>query len=368
MPEEVDVPATGTVPYQYYTVDPHFTEDKWVYGAEARPGNRAVVHHLIMFYLPPGQEEPEPGDALFNAIAAFAPGMPAVVGSPEYALRIPAGSKLVFQMHYTPNGHPQKDRSEAAVVFADPAKVQHEVRVSAGLNVKFLIPPFLPDYRVDAKRRFDRDTMLYTLTPHMHYRGKSFRFTAKYPDGREEILLDVPRYDFNWQNIYLLKKPKLLPAGTVVQMEGHFDNSIDNPLNPNPSQAVFWGDQTWDEMMLGSMTVSDAGQDIRLGPPQVEQHDGASRVHFRYRPADDNLIAALDEKIDAVYLAGSFNEWKPEGLKMDGPDADGFYTAQVDLPKGRYEYKFVVNGRQWKPDPGNREVSGEYGNSVLTVE
>ncbi len=158
MPEEVDVPATGTVPYQYYTVDPHFTEDKWVSGAEARPGNREVVHHLIMFYLPPGQDEPKPGDALFNAVAAFAPGMPAVVGPPQYSLRIPAGSKLVFQMHYTPNGHPQKDRSEAAVVFADPAQVKHEVSITAGINVKFLMPPLSPDYPVKAKRRVDRDT------------------------------------------------------------------------------------------------------------------------------------------------------------------------------------------------------------------
>jgi hypothetical protein len=97
----------------------------------------------------------------------------------------------------------------------------------------------------------------------MHYRGKAFRFTAHYPDGKEEILLDVPRYDFNWQIVYLLKQPKLLPAGTVVKLEGHFDNSADNPLNPDPAQFVRWGDQTWDEMMLGSMTVSNANEDLR---------------------------------------------------------------------------------------------------------
>jgi hypothetical protein len=151
-------------------------------------------------------------------------------------------------------------------------------------------------------------------------------------------------------------------------MEGHFDNSADNPLNPNPSQAVFWGDQTWDEMMLGSMTVSSAAEDAQFGPPQVERRDGANHVHFRFRPADDSLIAAMDEQVDAVYLAGSFNEWKADGLKMAGPDGEGYYSAEVDLPKGRYEYKFVVNGKQWKPDPRNREVSGDYGNSVLTVE
>ncbi|QDT71584.1 redoxin domain-containing protein [Lacipirellula limnantheis] len=263
MPEEFEVPANGTVPYQYFIWDPGFTEDKWVYGAEARPGNPEVVHHLIMFYIPPGQEKPRPEDPLFNAIAAFAPGMPAVIGPEEYALRIPAGSKLAFQVHYTPNGRATTDRSSAAVVFADPRKVTKQVRVAAGLNFKFLIPPFHPNYPIEAEKKFKEDTYLYTMTPHMHYRGKAFRFTAHYPDGSEEILLDVPRYDFNWQIIYLLKEPKLLPAGTVVKLHGHFDNSANNPLNPDPAQFVRWGDQTWDEMMLGSMTVSAANQDLR---------------------------------------------------------------------------------------------------------
>jgi peroxiredoxin len=277
MPEQFEVPATGTVPYKYFIFDPHFTEDKWVYGAEARPGNHEVVHHLLLFYLPPGQDEPEPKDPLFNAIAAFAPGMPAIHGREEYAVKIPAGSKLAFQVHYTPNGTPQTDRSEAALLFADPSKVKKQVRIAAAFNVKFLIPPGAPDYVVTAEKKFDKDTMLYTLTPHMHYRGKSFRFTAEYPDGLQEILLDVPRYDFNWQIIYLLKKPKLMPAGTVVHLEGHFDNSANNPLNPDPMQPVYWGDQTWDEMMLGSATVSDADEDLQVSRPSAEKPGRAGR-------------------------------------------------------------------------------------------
>ncbi len=274
MPEEYAVPANGTVPYKYFIWDPGFTEDKWVYGAEARAGNPEVVHHLILFYIPPGQEKPRPEDPLFNAIAAFAPGMPAVVGPEEYALRIPAGSKLAFQVHYTPNGKATTDLSEAAVLFSNPKKVQKEVRIAAALNFKFLIPPFHPNYPIAAEKAFKEDTLLYTMTPHMHYRGKAFRFTAHYPDGREEILLDVPRYDFNWQIIYLLKQPKLLPAGTVVKLEGHFDNSADNPLNPDPAQMVRWGDQTWDEMMLGSMTVSPANQDLQADWPLASLPDG----------------------------------------------------------------------------------------------
>jgi peroxiredoxin len=266
MPEEFAVPATGVVEYQHFYLDPGFTEDVWVSGAEARPGNHEVVHHLILFWIPPGQDRHKPEDALFHAIAAFAPGMPPIAGPEEYAVKIPAGSKLIFQVHYTPNGRPQKDRSQAALIFADPAKVKHKIRVTAGLNPKFWIPPGHPDYVVTAEKRFKRDTMLYTLTPHMHYRGKSFRFTARYPDGNEEILLDVPRYDFNWQIIYQLKQPKRVPAGTVVHLEAHYDNSADNPLNPDPMQWVHWGDQTWEEMMLGSMTISAADEEVNAAP------------------------------------------------------------------------------------------------------
>jgi hypothetical protein len=372
MPEPFQVPATGTVPYQYFYFDPQFTEDKWVYAAEARPGNREVVHHLILFYLPPGQETFRPQDPLFNAVAAFAPGMPAITGLPEYAARIPAGSKLIFQVHYTPNGTATTDQSEAALVFANPAKVAKEVRITAGFNFRFLIPPGAPDYKVTQQIPIPRDTFVYTITPHMHYRGKSFKFTATYPDGREEVLLDVPRYDFNWQNVYLLKEPKLLPEGTVVDLEAHYDNSANNPLNPDPTQPVHWGDQTWEEMMLGSLTTSWAEQDLRVGMPRVEPiTDGGKtsrqrRVTFRYRPMAEKTRSG--EPIEAVYLAGEFNEWKPDQIKMAGPDSEGFYAVKFDLTPGRYEYKFVLNGTDYRSDPGNRDWSGAYGNSILVVE
>src|SRR5262249_31263568 len=158
-------------------------------------------HHLILFYIPPDQKKHKKGDPLFNAIAAFAPGMPAVGGPEDYALRIPAGSKLAFQVHYTPNGSPQSDMSEAALVFADPEKVRKQVQIQAAFNPKFFIPPGHPDYKITASRTLKDESLLFSMTPHMHYRGKSFCFTAHYPGGGEEILLDVPRYDFNWQLI-----------------------------------------------------------------------------------------------------------------------------------------------------------------------
>jgi hypothetical protein len=215
--------------------------------------------------------------------------------------------------------------------------------------------------------------MLYTLTPHMHYRGKSFRFTAAYPDGKEEILLDVPRYDFNWQIIYLLKQPKRIPAGTSINIEAHFDNSANNPLNPDPTQLVHWGDQTWEEMMLGSMAVSVADEDLRTPPPTVEvirpaakDDKGEYRVTFRYRPTSDDVEAP--SPVNTVHLAGQFNAWKPDAQAMSGPNGEGFYETDVKLPAGRYEYKFVLNGKVWKTDPANRDATLEYKNSILLVK
>ncbi len=360
MPQAFDVPAKGVVSYKHFMFDPGFTEDKWVIASEARPGNRAVVHHLILFFIPPGQKNYRPEDALFNMVAAYAPGMPALSGPESLALRIPAGSKLCFQVHYTPNGSPQTDISEAGLIFTDAEKVEKEFLTEAALNFKFRIPPGAKDYRVKTSYQLQHDALIYSLTPHMHYRGKSFRFTAHYPDNSQEILLDVPRYDFNWQNVYLLAEPKRMPAGTQVQMVAHYDNSADNLLNPDSTATVYWGDQTWQEMMIGSITMSRAEQNLRLGPPRVEKiGEGKHLVHFCYRPT---------EPVESVYLAGSFNDWQQAKHRLDGPNKEGLYTTTLELDSGEYEYKFVLDGKTWKNDPGNSEVVGFYQNNVVRVE
>src|SRR5207248_6825568 len=158
---------------------------------------------------------------------------------------------LVFQMHYTPNGTPQSDRSEVGLVFADPKSVRKRVRSDMAINAKFLIPAGDADHVLRAAYRFGQDATVHALFPHMHLRGKSFRFEAAYPDGRREVLLDVPRYRFDWQNQYVLAEPKRMPEGTVLHCEGHFDNSAKNLSNPDPSRGVRFGEQTWDEMMDG---------------------------------------------------------------------------------------------------------------------
>lgn len=251
MPKPFLVPAKGVVEYQYFTLDQTFGEDKWIQAAEARPGNRAVVHHLNLFFVPPGYERPESEAVLHHTLAASAPGMPAWRFGEGTAKRLPAGSKLIFQVHYTPNGTEQEDQSSAALVFADPKRVRQELSTDAVINFRFAIPPGAADTEVEGSHRFESAVQLMALAPHMHLRGKAFRFDAVFPDGRRQTLLDVPHYDFNWQNWYFLAEPLRMPRGTELRCTAHFDNSTDNPSNPDPSATVTWGEQTWEEMMVG---------------------------------------------------------------------------------------------------------------------
>ncbi|MGD9645622.1 MAG: redoxin domain-containing protein [Pirellulales bacterium] len=243
------VRAEGTEEYQTFEIDPGFTEDKWVQAAEARPGNRSVVHHHVAYFVEPG------GNAQIsqvkNQIAGYAPGTPPFLFAPGTALRIPAGVKIRFQMHYTPVGTEQPDRSSLGLVFADPQTVRNEVRNEIVGNIGLRIPPGEADYRLQAKKKFRRDTLLLNLAPHMHVRGKAFRFELELADGTREVLLDVPRYDFNWQLRYDLVEPRLIPAGSRLHCYAAWDNSADNPANPDPTKLVTFGEQTWDEMMFG---------------------------------------------------------------------------------------------------------------------
>jgi hypothetical protein len=193
---------------------------------------------------------------------------------PGMAKLVPAGSRFVFQMHYTPNGTAQEDRSCVGLVFADPKEVQHQVGTDKAANAGFRIPAGADDHKVEATHRFRKDMLLISLFPHMHLRGKAFRYTAIYPDDRREVLLDIPRYDFNWQNGYELISPKRMPAGTRLFCEAWFDNSAGNLANPDPTKSVRWGDQTWEEMMIGYFDATPANHDvIAPGKPATEQSE-----------------------------------------------------------------------------------------------
>ena len=252
------VPARGTVEYQYFEVDPGFKEDKWVTAAECRPGNRAVIHHIIVGIRGEGDfgRGGVHGELHSDWIAATAPGSLPMMLPEGYAKLVPAGSSLIFQMHYTPNGIATTDISSIGLKFLDAEQVTHRVLTMKAHNENFKIPPGVDNHRVNARFRFDQDAELLSLFPHMHLRGKAFRYTAVYPDAQQEILLDVPNYDFNWQNGYQLGKPKMMAEGTRIKCVAHFNNSESNLANPNPKKTVRWGDQTWEEMMIGYFNVA----------------------------------------------------------------------------------------------------------------
>jgi peroxiredoxin len=254
-----DVPAEGTVEYKYFTVDPGWTEDKWVQATESRPGNHAVVHHIIVFIKRPGAD-----DQMMTGLGGYAPGNPADVHPLGTATFVPAGSKLLFQLHYTPNGTATTDRSMIGVKFADAKTVKKKIHGDAVGNLSLKIPPGESNYEVSAKHKFRRDMLLLNMTPHMHLRGKDFRYVLDYPDGRSEVLLDVPNWDFNWQLRYEFAEPVQVPKGSVLRCIAHFDNSAENLANPDPTSEVRFGDQTWEEMMFGFYASIDPTEDLTL--------------------------------------------------------------------------------------------------------
>jgi thiol-disulfide isomerase/thioredoxin/mono/diheme cytochrome c family protein len=256
MPKPYAVPAEtpkGGVPYQYFTVQTDFKEDRWIERAEARPGATAVVHHVLIFIVPRGEFFRPDGPG--NVLCGTAPGDMPLMLRPGEAKKVPAGARLVFQMHYTPNGKAQTDQSSVGLIFAK-EKPKRRILTKPVLNQSFItrqdkIPAGEDNYRMEATFTFKEDVHLVHFMPHMHLRGKDFLYEAIYPNGKKEILLSVPRYNFGWQSIYRCAEPVALPKGTKLHCVAHFDNSAKNPNNPDPTKEVFWGDQTWEEMMVG---------------------------------------------------------------------------------------------------------------------
>jgi len=252
--KRINVKAEGTVAYKYFEVDPKWTEDKFIKASEARPDNRRVVHHIIVYVIPPGSDR---RTAFRSSIGGFAPGSPPRTYMQGVAMHVKAGSKLLFEMHYTPTGSAQTDRSSVGIVFADSKDVRRVVKGGAvGVSGKRLrVPAHAANHEVKAYYRFREDAVLTSMLPHMHLRGKSYRYIAHFPDGNKETLLDVPNYDFNWQLRYDLEQPRLMPRGTVIEGIAVYDNSEANISNPAPEKDVYYGEQTWEEMMFGFFDV-----------------------------------------------------------------------------------------------------------------
>jgi len=316
MPAAYSIPAKGEIAYQYFEVPTNFTEDKWMQAGEVRAGDRTHVHHIIVYVREPGRTvrpnvltvrpiinaaATQPAPALERVAAAavttaqrpivpaaqgagrppgggdamlvnWAVGEDAPVHLPGTAKRIPAGSTLIFQVHYTTNGKAGRDRSRIGLVFAKEPP-QREIRTGLISNPVFAIPPGAGDHQVEAEATFSDDVKIWSMHPHMHLRGKDMTYTATYPDGREEIVLRVPKFDFGWQTDYWLAQPITLPKGSKLHVTAHFDNSPANKANPDPSATVRWGDQTWEEMMIGFFTYT------------VEKPNTQARAILGERPA-----------------------------------------------------------------------------------
>jgi hypothetical protein len=291
MPHAFDVPAQGTIDYQYTVIPTNFKEDTWVQAAEVRPGSRTTVHHVIAFIRPKGSKwladlkpgeivaPPKPerserrdgdrrtddGSELFGVdlLAGYAPGLQEQVLLPGQAKLVPAGSDIVLQLHYTATGKAASDLSKVGIVLAK-GPVTRRVLTLSATNAKFEIPPYDPNYEVNSEMTLWADSKLVWMMPHMHLRGKDFRYKAVYPTGESQILLNIPHYDFNWQIAYEPQEPITLPKGTRIECLAHFDNSPNNPANPDPKKEVRWGDQTWEEMMIGWFGVAiDPKMDLR---------------------------------------------------------------------------------------------------------
>jgi mono/diheme cytochrome c family protein len=254
IPRKEHVPAEGTVPYRNLFVPTLLKEDKWVQAVEVRPGARQVVHHVLVFVIYPLnrlKEQPKI-DGLNGYVGIFVPGEGPTTYPQGMGKYVPAGATLVFQIHYTTNGEAADDQTQIGFIWAK-SKPAQEVITHSVSNQRIRIPAEAPDHPEEAAFTFPCDARILSFLPHMHVRGKAFKYVAISPEGTEEVLLDVPRYDFNWQTCYRLKEPKTVTKGTTIRAYALFDNSRGNPANPDPTKEVRWGQQTWEEMLVGYM-------------------------------------------------------------------------------------------------------------------
>ena len=300
MPDPFEVPAEGEVAYQYFSTPTNFAEDTWAQAIEVCVGEPSVVHHVLVYVKDPSGSRAKRGfkdipvDERYKAmiernrkcaeearlsaeqpaereedpgvlIATMAPGSNPMVFDPATALRIPKGAELVFQVHYTSTGRTTLDRSMVGMILAG-APPTREIRADKFLNPAFELPPGSADERVDTKIEFTEDVEIFALLPHTHLRGKRWEYRLNYPDCRSERVLSVPNYDFDWQTFYVLEKPLAVPRGSTLEASAWHDNSAANRANPDPTVAVTWGEQTWEEMQYTgiyySVPVSDPRESV----------------------------------------------------------------------------------------------------------
>jgi hypothetical protein len=280
MQEDYAVPARGTIQYEHFYIPTNFTEERWLQAIEARPGNRSLVHHILVYYeAPPDRPRGQPvlqpnrqdsrtpdntteGDrpqrrplGPSQLLATYAPGTNPQVFPAGTALRLPPGGTLHLQLHYTANGTAGTDRSKVGMIFAKEPPAE-EIRVSQFLNGQFTIPAGAADHQVSTDVTFAQDATLVGLFPHTHVRGKRWSYSLELPDGTTKSILSVPKYDFNWQTYYMYAQPIQVPKGARIRSTAWYDNSAANRSNPDPKVDVKWGDQTWEEMQYTGIMYS----------------------------------------------------------------------------------------------------------------
>jgi hypothetical protein len=311
IPEPIAIKAEGTMPYQNVMVPTRLTEDKWVRAMQIVPTDKSVVHHVLVFVLPeaalndPALRRQSAIDESRGYWAAYVPGNDSVVFPEGMAKRLPKGAVLMFQIHYTPNGKATKDQIKIGVVYGTETP-KHIVRTAAVADRRIEIPPGANNHEETASVRLPADARLLAFMPHMHVRGKAYRYELQRPGESEPtVVLDIPRYDFNWQLRYTLREPLDAPAGATLIGTAWYDNSAENPANPDPSKTVRWGPQTYDEMMLGYVEYYLVNED----PAHPEELPAGSTPGRQRRPGGgagsggrglsfENLLTQFDANKD----------------------------------------------------------------------
>lgn len=253
MREPFAVPARQTLDYQYFILPTGFTEDRWISAIECKPSSPSVVHHVVVYIREPGQTWTH-GPVQADILTVYTPGASPEVMPKGMAKLVKAGSDLVIETHYTPNGTATTDRTRVALVFAKAPPARRVLTLQMA-NTKFVIPPGDPDYRVIARGKLPHDALIIGFFPHMHLRGKAFEYVRDTPFG-PVTMLKVPAYDFYWQLSYRLAEPLPLEKGTPLEWIAWYDNSANNPRNPDPTASVRYGLQSWQEMMIGFIDVA----------------------------------------------------------------------------------------------------------------
>jgi mono/diheme cytochrome c family protein len=371
MPKAFDVPASGTIAYQFFTIPTNFTEDKWIQALEIRPGTRSVVHHILAFVREPGKPSQPPafvpvvprttisasrgGNATQQnqaegpgtLIATTAPGTNAMIFEPGSALKIPAGSSIVFQVHYTANGKAVTDQSSVGLIFAK-GTPQREIHISAFMNPLLKIPAGAAEQAVDSAIEFTEDTHITALFPHTHLRGKGWEYRLIYPDGQSQVVLSVPKYDFNWQTYYVFTTPLVAPKGSRLEATAHYDNSVNNKWNPDPKVDVRWGQQTWEEMQYSGITYY-------VDPPAsafATSVDG--KWTGRVNTPAGNIPFTFTFRADGATLTGSMLGMDGSQVPIKDGKADGSnisFNVTLDLGGGKLiplAYKGVVSVNEIK--------------------